>query len=936
MKYFSIALLAFIYISSSCYAQNKLTRENVLSMSVEELSDLPLEELMQAVSLLGVSSVDELFSIIMNKSVSAASKKDESAFTAPLSTTSLSRTEMQTYGVTTIEEALRLIPGIIVQEKVNGNFDIHIRGLNNIPDNQMLLYTENSNTLLMIDGRICHNYAFGGIAFDMLPISFADIDHIEVIRGATSVLYGTNAVQGVINIVTQKQSNEDTSVDFAANIGNFSMGHGSAAIRKNFNNKVFAGVSISYMQQERENDKIYIIPNNNIYLGETNFANGGYVDASNLEQMEYRTSTLNAVTNQYIDETYSIIEPNTPSNKMFEKPQLSRDSKIVNGYLTIIPNEFVSINITGGYQNSISACSPISDDYFSINQRSSKTAYGNIDTRIKTLHFNVNYAQGPQNYALGVPGFKEKSQVLGAIVDYDILIGSNLNIRPEVDYQWIRYEDYENNGYFNGSAKITDIAPSISIDYKLDSWRFIGGFRSDKTNIPSKWNHSWQLIASKQINNNNFLRLSYARAMRSANLTNTSANYTWNRENLPLPKVINYIGNEDADIMHIDNFELGYRLRPNDALLIDIEAFYSLSKDFGALQSQSSMLYLTSAQMNSFISDLTEAWTSNTVEQFVNENLGAINENFGSKAIIQYQNLPYETHQMGLSISADWIISPKLIAKININGQHTYIDNYYKYNQAEAIASQLDQSRAKTLESLIGYNGSSINRKASFVDEFTNGLSRYRNTGNDYTQYAHDAIMMIENLEQMQLVDDKDAAQLYKMAYERAVFEGFNILYGQPNVPKFQNESGLAWFDPSTISVNEYLAAYYAIKYDIRNDGSNYYFATQAYKRAQTENKHKHKATPSFYGSVNLVYKPMSQIETSLVCNFMSKREYETLYGTQTLDARFTADLKIGYRPTSSFELYFRGKNLFNTQKQEFVYGDKIGGTYSMGVFIYL
>ena len=196
--------------------------------------------------------------------------------------------------------------------------------------------------------------------------------------------------------------------------------------------------------------------------------------------------------------------------------------------------------------------------------------------------------------------------------------------------------------------------------------------------------------------------------------------------------------------------------------------------------------------------------------------------------------------------------------------------------------------------------------------------------------------MLIEDLESMQLVDDKDAAQLYKMAYERAEMEGFNILYGQPNVPKFVNESGLAWFDPSTITLDGYLAAYYAIKYDIRNDGKNYYFATQPFQRTEIRNNHKHKATPTFYGSINLIYKPVNTLDASLVCNFMSSREYETLYGAQTLGSRFTADLKVGYHPTQSFEIFLRGKNLFNTAKQEFVYGDNIEGSYSVGVFVNL
>ena len=93
----------------------------------------------------------------LNKNVQSASKREESTFNSPLSTTVITREEIRTYGVQSIEEAFRLIPGLIVTEKANGNFDIQIRGLNNIPDNNWHLYTENANTLLMVDGRIMHD-----------------------------------------------------------------------------------------------------------------------------------------------------------------------------------------------------------------------------------------------------------------------------------------------------------------------------------------------------------------------------------------------------------------------------------------------------------------------------------------------------------------------------------------------------------------------------------------------------------------------------------------------------------------------------------------------------------------------------------------------------------------------------------------------------------
>ena len=57
-------------------------------------------------------SMDDLFAMIMNKSVSSASKKAEDSFKSPLASTVITKAEIRSYGITSIEEALRLIPGI--------------------------------------------------------------------------------------------------------------------------------------------------------------------------------------------------------------------------------------------------------------------------------------------------------------------------------------------------------------------------------------------------------------------------------------------------------------------------------------------------------------------------------------------------------------------------------------------------------------------------------------------------------------------------------------------------------------------------------------------------------------------------------------------------------------------------------------------------------
>ena len=236
------------------FAQNtdisSMTKDDIMKLSYDELLEMPFEDVMKLADIMGVS-MDDLFAMIMNKSVSSASKKAEDSFKSPLASTVITKAEIRSYGITSIEEALRLIPGMIVQEKTNGMYDVHIRGLNNIPDNQMMFYTENSNILLMIDGRIAHNYATGNLNFDILPIGVEDIERIEVVRGANAALYGPNAVTGVINIITEKPGENSKELQGNLIMGTHENYIGDVAYRKNINKKLSVGVTANLQYRRR-------------------------------------------------------------------------------------------------------------------------------------------------------------------------------------------------------------------------------------------------------------------------------------------------------------------------------------------------------------------------------------------------------------------------------------------------------------------------------------------------------------------------------------------------------------------------------------------------------------------------------------------------------------------------------------------------------------
>jgi len=140
---------------------------------------------------------------LLNVKIVSVSKSAESLFDAPLSASVVTKEDILKSGATSIMEALRLVPGFIVREQSNGNYDIHLRGMDNVPPYASFSLTSNTTTLVMIDDHPIYSYLHGGTFWETLPIGMNDVERIEVVRGPAAALYGPNAVNGVINIITK-------------------------------------------------------------------------------------------------------------------------------------------------------------------------------------------------------------------------------------------------------------------------------------------------------------------------------------------------------------------------------------------------------------------------------------------------------------------------------------------------------------------------------------------------------------------------------------------------------------------------------------------------------------------------------------------------------------------------------------------------------------
>jgi len=140
---------------------------------------------------------------LSNLEVTSVSKKPERSFDAAAAVYVITQEDIHRSGVTSIPEALRLAPGVEVERIDANNWSIGIRGFTG-----GLLSQLSRSVLVLIDGRAVYNPLFAGTYWDVQNYPLDDIDRIEVIRGPGGTLWGANAVNGVINIITK--SSKDT------------------------------------------------------------------------------------------------------------------------------------------------------------------------------------------------------------------------------------------------------------------------------------------------------------------------------------------------------------------------------------------------------------------------------------------------------------------------------------------------------------------------------------------------------------------------------------------------------------------------------------------------------------------------------------------------------------------------------------------------------
>ncbi|HEX5170849.1 MAG TPA: TonB-dependent receptor plug domain-containing protein [Cyclobacteriaceae bacterium] len=205
-----LSLLFYLQLTVQCLAQDN-------GPSIAELKKM---------------SVDEL----MNIEVTSVSRRKEKLSVVASAIQVITQEDIARSGAANLPEALRLAPNLQTAQLNSYSWIISARGFNNIFSNKLLV---------MIDGRTVYSPLFAGVFWDAQQVLLENIDRIEVISGPGGTLWGSNAVNGVINIIT-KQAAETQGVYASVAAGSFLEKHAAIRYGGKIGNEIFYRLSVQH------------------------------------------------------------------------------------------------------------------------------------------------------------------------------------------------------------------------------------------------------------------------------------------------------------------------------------------------------------------------------------------------------------------------------------------------------------------------------------------------------------------------------------------------------------------------------------------------------------------------------------------------------------------------------------------------------------------
>lgn len=595
------------------------------------------------VSVSGQDNSDDLFDLsleeLMNIEIVSASKKAESLFDAPVSSYIITNEEILNSGATSVPDALKLCPDVIVREHTNGVYDVHLRGLDNISRYGSSASHLNKVTLVMIDDRPIFNHVNGGVFWEALPVGIHDIERIEIVKGPSAPLFGPNAVTGAINIVTKNVEKAGFHANGNIQYGSFNslVGGVSAGIKAG---KFSALLSGNIDQRDRYTNQYY------------EYAGDRFVD------------TPAELTDAF---GRSISDPEVE----FPYPSKAVDRYGFNAFLNYEISEGINIGLDAGLQDTERQAYLTSGtgSFTPFSFGSFKSEYINLTSKIKDLKVRYSYTNGDDqlSYSAAGSGAATYSYVVNEVfIDYTWNISDKLSLQPGFNYQNADYSNYD---------PVETIAGSLRLDYlPLENWRLIAAVRADKFSVPEDAYLSYQFASTYKINENNLVRAVVSRSNSGAFLGPLllDINVEFPIPGYPFTGYINFEGTPDLKLFTLDLFEVGYRSRLSENLELNIDLYRQIGKDFFAqVNHEIPPGYFPLASLNVYYENLQTVANQTGVSLSMNY---VASSNFQVKPFFTYQKTDVKDMPSGLNVPE---VDDENNLENTVDEEHKNTPNFY-------------------------------------------------------------------------------------------------------------------------------------------------------------------------------------------------------------------------------------------------------------------
>lgn len=584
-----------------------------------------------------VDLFDLSFEKLMNLRIVSASKTAESLFDAPVTSYVITHNDIVNSGATSIPEALRLAPALIVREMANGSYDVSIRGgKDNLASHQW--YYLNNSILAMIDNRVIFNYFSGGTYWQNLPVDLANVDRIEIVYGPNTPLYGPNAVDGVINIITRKGEKGNDN-------------YGSASIQAG------ESLTISALGGKKISDQFEI----NVSLNHA---------IRKRMQVEY----YDPVTKSFIADLseHSDVMLASDPNLYFPNPEVASQHTGMNLNLYVKPWRNTTLTWNSGLNESAGL---VGSTYLTNLQHMSNSSQNHM-IKLEAGNFTVqgSLIKGRMGTYGHASAYNYNYNTWDGYLDYNLKFGKKLSLRPSLSYQNATIDDIPYSvavgleGIFNDKAAMYNYAASLKADYApIKSLRVIGAIRADKFQHPDDTYLSYQGIVTYKTHEDGIVRLLSGRSYTGSFIQSTFLNWTIYED--PFFKM-EVLGNKNLDLLQNNILELGYKIKAGKHLSIDASVFNQRYSNFTTavtrVVTQGSFVPLQQAEWN-----------------------------------VVYENISLESKQTGATLAATLLVG-KIKFTPSVTIQKTHLTNYTPYyseaHPVYAPENNLDRVTDKTSE----------------------------------------------------------------------------------------------------------------------------------------------------------------------------------------------------------------------------------------------